>query len=164
MLWIHFSVIWSSLSDNVSRKYGPCVERVYVHKPDPNAPALFGKIVFNTALVTTVIMNTLHQAKFNVDGKPLWCKRFDLSKKHGGEQKWFYIMPSCLIWDCTPLSVIVLDSSVYSMTSNKFILFFIIHGEAICLSICNPQWKKVYYQDDFRNFKSSTIIILFVLI
>nr|POE83583.1 hypothetical protein CFP56_65733 [Quercus suber] len=69
------------------RKYGPCVERVYVHKPDPNAPALFGKIVFNTALVTTMIMSTLHQAKFNVEGKPLWCKRFDLSKKHGGEQK-----------------------------------------------------------------------------
>lgn len=146
MLWIQFSVIWSTLSDNVSRKYGPCVERVYVHKPDPNAPALFGKIVFNTALVTTIIMNTLHQAKFNVDGKPLWCKRFDLSKKHGGEQKWFYIMPSCLIWDCTPLSVMVLDSSVYSMTSNKFFFFcFLLYMVKPCvdLFVTHSEWRYI---------------------
>uniref|UniRef100_A0A2C9WPK8 RRM domain-containing protein n=1 Tax=Manihot esculenta TaxID=3983 RepID=A0A2C9WPK8_MANES len=72
-----------------SSKHGPCVERVYVHRPyDPrnesNEPPLFGKIVFKTYSVAAMILNGRNEAKFWVDGKPLWCKRFNPEKKMAG--------------------------------------------------------------------------------
>ena len=72
---------------NVNRKYGPCVERVYIHRPNPDVAALFGKVVFNTSSIPTFIMGRLLQSKFTVEGKPLWCKRFDLSKKRNSTKR-----------------------------------------------------------------------------
>ena len=72
---------------NVNRKYGPCVERVYIHRPNPDVVALFGKVVFNTSSIPTFIMGRLLQSKFTVEGKPLWCKRFDLSKKRNSTKR-----------------------------------------------------------------------------
>jgi hypothetical protein len=54
--------------DNVIRKYGPYVERVYIHRPDPDVAALFGKVVFNTSSIPTFIMGRLLQSKFIVKG------------------------------------------------------------------------------------------------
>ncbi|WCJ22973.1 hypothetical protein M5689_005029 [Euphorbia peplus] len=90
-----------------SRKYGECVERVYVHWSNkkteirhtpasrtndrhtpansaPPNPALFGKVVFKTSSVPALILGGDKEAKFFVDTKPLWCKRFDDKKK----RKW----------------------------------------------------------------------------
>ncbi|KAB1225222.1 hypothetical protein CJ030_MR1G025745 [Morella rubra] len=68
-------------------KYGACVERAYVHRPNPNAPALFGKVVFNSCWMPTAIMDKREQTKFSVDGKPLWCKRFVVEKKGLGNKR-----------------------------------------------------------------------------
>ncbi|EEF50288.1 uncharacterized protein LOC8265814 [Ricinus communis] len=71
-----------------NEKYGPsCVERVYVHWPDPRSgrkePPLFGKVVFKAFYIPVVILNGKKEAKFWVDKRPLWCKRFDPKKKIG---------------------------------------------------------------------------------
>ncbi|KAF5446159.1 hypothetical protein F2P56_031809 [Juglans regia] len=71
----------NQITNFFNRKYGQCVEWVYVHSPDPKKPALFGKVVFETSSIPAIVMGKLEQAKFNVDAKPLWCKWFDLKKK-----------------------------------------------------------------------------------
>jgi hypothetical protein len=73
--------------DYVNRKYGPCAERVYIHRSDPDVTALFGKVVFNTSSIPTFIMGRLLQSKFTVEGKLLWCKQFDLSKKRNSTER-----------------------------------------------------------------------------
>ncbi|KAG7948786.1 hypothetical protein I3843_13G026600 [Carya illinoinensis] len=66
----------NQITNFFNRKYGQCVERVYVH-----SPAHFGKVVFETRSIPAIVMGKLEQAKFNVDSKPLWCKWFDPMKK-----------------------------------------------------------------------------------
>ncbi|GAY41864.1 hypothetical protein CUMW_062660 [Citrus unshiu] len=65
-------------------KFGPCVEKVYVHSPEPTSasePPLFGKVVFTASYIPAVILCGAKQTKFMVDGKPLWCKKFEPKKK-----------------------------------------------------------------------------------
>ncbi|GLT51585.1 hypothetical protein SLA2020_249850 [Shorea laevis] len=65
-------------------KFGPCVERVYVHWPQPKTrsiPALFGKVVFTTSCIPAMILGGDSNIKFTVDGKPLWCKKFEPKHK-----------------------------------------------------------------------------------
>ncbi|KAL5794951.1 hypothetical protein ACOSP7_003545 [Xanthoceras sorbifolium] len=61
--------------------FGPCVERVYVHWPDQEKyrkhPPLFGKILFKFSSIPLGILAGKNKKKFSVDGKPLWCKKFD---------------------------------------------------------------------------------------
>ncbi|KAB5526897.1 hypothetical protein DKX38_020744 [Salix brachista] len=57
--------------------YGSCVERVYVHRPEPkdqNLPPLFGKVIFTASYIPAMILNGKTEAKFWVDAKPLWGK------------------------------------------------------------------------------------------
>ncbi|KAF2315413.1 hypothetical protein GH714_039148 [Hevea brasiliensis] len=72
----------NKIIDFFTAKYGPCVERVYVHWPCPRRrnrrSALFGKVVFKAFCVAFVILSGKNEAKFKVDGKPLWCKRLNL--------------------------------------------------------------------------------------
>ncbi|ESR58617.1 hypothetical protein CICLE_v10024012mg [Citrus x clementina] len=67
-----------------TNKFGPCVEKVYVHSPEPTSvsePPLFGKVVFTASYIPAVILCGAKQTKFMVDGKPLWCKKFEPKKK-----------------------------------------------------------------------------------
>ncbi|KAJ6722655.1 hypothetical protein OIU74_007284 [Salix koriyanagi] len=60
--------------------YGSCVERVYVHRPEPkdqNLTPLFGKVVFTASYIPAMILDGKTEAKFWVDAKPLWGKRFE---------------------------------------------------------------------------------------
>ncbi|GMJ01195.1 hypothetical protein HRI_003788700 [Hibiscus trionum] len=69
-------------------KYGDCLDRVYVHMPGPKevketsiTTPQFGKVVFKTSCIPMVLTQSgRKEIKFVVDGKPLWCKKFDLSK------------------------------------------------------------------------------------
>ncbi|KAK6240079.1 hypothetical protein QUC31_005548 [Theobroma cacao] len=64
--------------------YWECVERVYVHWPAPwnkNQIPLFGKIVFKEASIPLMMTAFgTKQCMFNIDGNPLWCKKFELNK------------------------------------------------------------------------------------
>ncbi|GMJ01194.1 hypothetical protein HRI_003788600 [Hibiscus trionum] len=69
-------------------KYGDCLERVYVHRPGPKdvketncLTPQFGKVVFKTSWIPLALTQCgRRETKFIVDGKPLWCKKFDPSK------------------------------------------------------------------------------------
>ncbi|XWS32405.1 hypothetical protein CRYUN_Cryun23aG0156700 [Craigia yunnanensis] len=63
-----------------TRKYGDCLERVYVHYRDIITPQ-FGKVTFKASFIPLTITNCgKKQSKFMVDGKPLWCKKYDSNK------------------------------------------------------------------------------------
>ncbi|XP_044502378.1 uncharacterized protein LOC123223303 [Mangifera indica] len=88
-LFLTFSKGYPLSEDQIIRffndKYGPCVERVYVHWPVPRTvnapPPLFGKVVFKMSSIPIWILNGHEQTKFKVDGKPLWCKKFEAKHK-----------------------------------------------------------------------------------
>ncbi|KAK8635818.1 hypothetical protein V6N13_004533 [Hibiscus sabdariffa] len=69
-------------------KYGDCLEKVYVRWPGPKdveetniTTPQFGKVVFKTSwMPLTLTQCGKREIKFIVDGKPLWCKMFDVSK------------------------------------------------------------------------------------
>ncbi|KAK8635819.1 hypothetical protein V6N13_004534 [Hibiscus sabdariffa] len=71
-----------------THNYGDCLERVYVHWPRPKdveetntTTPQFGKVVFKTSWIPLVITQCgKRETKFVVDGKPLWCKKYDPSK------------------------------------------------------------------------------------
>ncbi|KAK8614751.1 hypothetical protein V6N13_068544 [Hibiscus sabdariffa] len=72
-------------------KYGDCLERVYVHRPRPNdddketnvTTPQFGKAIFKTCWIPLTLTECgKREIKFIVDGKPLWCKKYDVSKSH----------------------------------------------------------------------------------
>jgi len=86
------------------------VERVYVHWSDPNKPALFGKVVFNRCSVPAIIMGRLEQAKFTVNSKPLWCKRFEVEKKGLSKKKEFQII-NYLMFYYSPIIIIIIPDS-----------------------------------------------------
>ncbi|CAK7347805.1 unnamed protein product [Dovyalis caffra] len=76
----------SQISRFFTLNYGSCVERVYVHGAQPKyqkVPPLFGKVVFTASYIPAIILNGRTEAKFWVDSKPLWCKRFEPKKKSG---------------------------------------------------------------------------------
>ncbi|CAN0865308.1 hypothetical protein LINGRAHAP2_LOCUS9197 [Linum grandiflorum] len=54
-----------------TRRFGPCVERVYVH-----APPLFGKIHFSASYVPALILNGEDEVRLTIDGRYVSCKRF----------------------------------------------------------------------------------------
>ncbi|XP_057980551.1 uncharacterized protein LOC131166219 [Malania oleifera] len=60
-----------------NQKYGGCVERVYVHRP-----ALFGKVVFTNSVLPLLVLNGHDNAKFIINGRTVWCKKFQLHKNH----------------------------------------------------------------------------------
>ncbi|CAK9319211.1 unnamed protein product [Citrullus colocynthis] len=64
-----------------TRKYGACIERVYVHYPDGGKqPPLFGKVVFVASSIPAVILEGKEEAKFFIDSKTMWCKKFEARK------------------------------------------------------------------------------------
>lgn len=75
---VHFFLIKNIYINVRYRRYGPCVERVYVHQPEEEGEAaLFGKVVFKGSVIPAAVMMGHRQAvKFLVDKKPLWCKKF----------------------------------------------------------------------------------------
>ncbi|KAJ8747050.1 hypothetical protein K2173_011345 [Erythroxylum novogranatense] len=74
----------SQIVNFFTQKFGACIERVYVHwenRTDEKMPPLFGKVVFDASYVPASILKGEKEAKFMVEGKPLWCKEFVQKKK-----------------------------------------------------------------------------------
>ncbi|XVE76880.1 hypothetical protein DITRI_Ditri13aG0015900 [Diplodiscus trichospermus] len=74
----------------LERAYGDCLEKIYVYKPPasdaPWKPS-FGMVVFKGCLIPMVIIECgKKQAKFKVDGKDLWCKKFEWNKTNAGNK------------------------------------------------------------------------------
>ncbi|XP_010544583.1 PREDICTED: uncharacterized protein LOC104817197 [Tarenaya hassleriana] len=76
------------ISTFFTRKYGACVERVYVHRTRTveggrrKKPPLFGKVTFKWPFMVQMVMSGEDKVCFRIDGRPLWCKSFDPSRLH----------------------------------------------------------------------------------
>ncbi|XP_038708593.1 uncharacterized protein LOC120003650 [Tripterygium wilfordii] len=67
-------------------RYGACVDKVHVHMPEgkeyerPNQP-VFAKVLFNTSITPRLVLSDAKQVKFMVNGRPMWCKPYDIAKR-----------------------------------------------------------------------------------
>uniref|UniRef100_A0A0A0L3N4 Uncharacterized protein n=1 Tax=Cucumis sativus TaxID=3659 RepID=A0A0A0L3N4_CUCSA len=55
--------------------------RVYVHYPEGGKQLpLFGKVVFVASSIPAIVLGGKEEAKFSIDTKTMWCKKFESRK------------------------------------------------------------------------------------
>ena len=59
-----------------TRTYGDCIESLHMQDVQPNEQSLFARIVFHSASTIDVILNGLSKAKFTINGKHVWMRKF----------------------------------------------------------------------------------------
>ncbi|PON41302.1 Rho guanine nucleotide exchange factor [Parasponia andersonii] len=59
-----------------TRTYGDCIESLYMQEVQPNEQSLFARIVFHSASAIDVILDGLSKAKFTINGKHVWMRKF----------------------------------------------------------------------------------------
>ncbi|KAF5744278.1 hypothetical protein HS088_TW08G00878 [Tripterygium wilfordii] len=83
---VPFEYINGGMSMGLCRRYGACVDKVHVHMPEgkeyerPNQP-VFAKVLFNTSITPRLVLSDAKQVKFMVNGRPMWCKPYDIAKR-----------------------------------------------------------------------------------
>lgn len=60
----------------INRAYGDCIESVQMQEMPPNEQALFARIVFHSASTIEVILDGMSKAKFTINGKHVWVRKF----------------------------------------------------------------------------------------
>lgn len=100
------------------RKYGPCIERVYVHYPEGgNQPPLFGKVVFVASSIPAIVLGGKDEAKFSIESKTLWCKRYETRKARSrvsasASRRWWRnwdVNEEGLVWFCFKCELLPLN-------------------------------------------------------
>lgn len=56
--------------------YGNCIESLHMQDVQPNEQSLFARIVFHTASTIDRILNGVTKAKFTINGKHVWMRKF----------------------------------------------------------------------------------------
>ncbi|XP_062091149.1 uncharacterized protein LOC133797304 [Humulus lupulus] len=59
-----------------TRTYGDCIESLHMQEVQPNEQSLFARIVFHSAPTIDVILNGHSKAKFTINGKHVWMRKF----------------------------------------------------------------------------------------
>lgn len=60
----------------LNRAYGDCIESVKMQEVQPNEQSLFARIVFHSASTIEVILDGMSKAKFTINGKHVWVRKF----------------------------------------------------------------------------------------
>ncbi|OWM74414.1 uncharacterized protein LOC116197379 [Punica granatum] len=64
------------IRDFFTKTNGNCVESVYMQEVKPNEQSLFARIVFRTASSVGHILNGTSRAKFTINGKHAWARKY----------------------------------------------------------------------------------------
>ena len=60
-----------------TRTYGDCIESLHMQQVLlPNEQSLFARIVCHSASAIEVILNGMNKAKFTINGKHVWVRKF----------------------------------------------------------------------------------------
>ncbi|KAH7849135.1 hypothetical protein Vadar_013514 [Vaccinium darrowii] len=61
----------------MARGFGAYLQKIDIHQPRDIAYPLFGKITFAYSCVPLFILNGQEQVKFCIDGRTVWCKKYN---------------------------------------------------------------------------------------
>lgn len=59
-----------------TRAYGDCIESLQMQEVQPCEQALFARVVFYSATTIEAILNGMSKAKFTINGKHVWVRKF----------------------------------------------------------------------------------------
>ncbi|XP_012077535.2 uncharacterized protein LOC105638353 [Jatropha curcas] len=59
-----------------TRRFGDCIESLHMQEVESQQQSLFARIVFNSPSIIQVILSGLDKAKFNINGKHVWARKF----------------------------------------------------------------------------------------
>ncbi|XP_015889009.3 uncharacterized protein LOC107423877 [Ziziphus jujuba] len=59
-----------------TRGYGDCIESLQMQEVQPNEQSLFARIVFHSASTIEMVLDGLSKAKFTINGKHVWVRKF----------------------------------------------------------------------------------------
>ncbi|XP_058106590.1 uncharacterized protein LOC131249862 [Magnolia sinica] len=68
--------------DFFTQNWGDCVENVYVETSMAQEGPLYGRVIFNTRSMISLVLNGLEKVKFSVNGKPLWARMYRPRRVH----------------------------------------------------------------------------------
>lgn len=60
----------------INRAYGDCIESVLMQEVQPNEQSLFARIVFQSPSTIEMILDGMSKAKFTINGKHVWVRKF----------------------------------------------------------------------------------------
>lgn len=58
------------------RNYGECIESLYMQEVQPHEQPLYARIVFHSAATIQLILSGVDKAKFTINGKHVWARKF----------------------------------------------------------------------------------------
>ncbi|KAK4854464.1 hypothetical protein QYF36_024211 [Acer negundo] len=71
-----YPVLEREVHEFFTRGYGDCIETLNMQEVQPTEQSLFAKIVFRSAAIVDVILNGVAKAKFTINGKHVWARKF----------------------------------------------------------------------------------------
>lgn len=71
-----FPVTESEVRKFFTKLYGNCIEAFYMQPVRPNEQALYARVVFCTTAVVDSVLNGVTKAKFTINGKHCWMRKF----------------------------------------------------------------------------------------
>ncbi|TXG61656.1 hypothetical protein EZV62_013019 [Acer yangbiense] len=71
-----YPVLEREVHEFFTRGYGDCIETLNMQEVQPTEQSLFAKIVFRSAAIIDVILNGVAKAKFTINGKHVWARKF----------------------------------------------------------------------------------------
>ncbi|KAM7512152.1 hypothetical protein LguiB_011027 [Lonicera macranthoides] len=75
-----FPLSQQQIYDFFTERFGDCIGRIYVHRPQ-HGPPLFGKIIFRKTIFPVLILNGQDEITLNIEGRSLICKKFRQSRR-----------------------------------------------------------------------------------
>ncbi|EXB38952.1 hypothetical protein L484_027387 [Morus notabilis] len=79
-----------------TRTYGDCIESLHMQDVQANEQSLFARIVFRKASTIDVILNGVTKAKFTINGKHVWMRKFVPKRTKFMMQRQLPILPTSL--------------------------------------------------------------------
>ncbi|KAL5768520.1 hypothetical protein ACOSP7_015065 [Xanthoceras sorbifolium] len=71
-----YPVLEREVREFFRRGYGDCIESLHMQEVQPNEQSLFARIIFCSASTIDVILNGVAKAKFTINGKHVWARKF----------------------------------------------------------------------------------------
>ncbi|XP_021901973.1 uncharacterized protein LOC110817650 [Carica papaya] len=71
-----YPVSEKEVRDFFAKSYGDCIESLYMQEVRPNEQSLFARLVFRTPSTIGFILSGMTKAKFTINGKHVWARKF----------------------------------------------------------------------------------------
>ncbi|CAI0387448.1 unnamed protein product [Linum tenue] len=72
-----YPIMERELREFLVKNFGSsCIESLHMHEAPPPKQSLYAKIIFRSATTVEMVLKGMHKAKFSINGKHVWVRKF----------------------------------------------------------------------------------------